>query len=247
VLSAALSATNTNRQPMTARPTIVLVGADKGGVGKTMTCRVLLDYLARRGTAVRVFDSEWPNGNLQRFAAEAAIVDIAKVTDQMRVFDGVAADALTVVDIRAGLLSPTIKALDEAHLLDDVRAGAMELVLLHVLGDTVASIAEITRAAEAIGTGARHFLVKNKTNADQAFDWDTGAAKAMLERMADVTIDIPALPAVAAKAVDERGGPFAAFVADDTQSRLLRGRVRTWLEAVWREFDRVKVIEGDTP
>lgn len=222
-------------------PTIVLVGADKGGVGKTMASRVMLDYLARRGSKVRAFDTEWPKGNLKRFEPAADVVDIAKVADQMRIFDGVTDDVVTLVDIRAGLLSPTIKALDDARLLDDVRAGVMGLVLVHVLGETVASIGEITQAAEAIGKGARHFLVKNKTNAEQTFDWESLDAKAALAGMADVTITIEPLPQIAAKETDDKGGSFADFNIH-SPSRTLRGLVGKWLDKVEAEFDRVRLL-----
>jgi hypothetical protein len=224
-------------------PTVVIVGADKGGVGKTMTCRVLLDYLTRGGKQVRAFDTESPAGNLVRFYP-ADVVDITKVRDQMRIFDGVTEGVITVVDIRAGVLSPTIKALDDAKLLDEVGTGSMKLVLIHVLGDTVASIAEITHAANAIGQGAKHFLVKNKTNPDQSFDWDSPSAKAALADMADVTINIDALPAVAANETDARGGSFVDFCTDPAQSKTLRGLVGRWVDKVEAEFDRVKLLDA---
>ena len=48
-------------------PTLVVVGADKGGVGKTTMSRLLLDYMASRGTPARAFDTEHPRGTLKRF------------------------------------------------------------------------------------------------------------------------------------------------------------------------------------
>ena len=38
-----------------ATPTVILIGADKGGVGKTTVARTLVDYLtAHRDTAARI-------------------------------------------------------------------------------------------------------------------------------------------------------------------------------------------------
>ena len=39
------------------KPTLILVGADKGGVGKTTISRCILDYLARKNIMSRAFDS----------------------------------------------------------------------------------------------------------------------------------------------------------------------------------------------
>src|SRR3954454_3525577 len=48
-------------------PALIVVGADKGGVGKTSLSRVLIDYLQTQGIAVRAFDAEFPRGTLKRF------------------------------------------------------------------------------------------------------------------------------------------------------------------------------------
>ena len=49
------------------KPAVILVGADKGGVGKTTVSRVLLDYLAANNVLTRAFDTETPRGTLNRF------------------------------------------------------------------------------------------------------------------------------------------------------------------------------------
>jgi dethiobiotin synthetase len=229
-------------------PTTIIVGADKGGVGKTTMTRALLGYLAARGVKYRAFDCESPSGDLRRFAPEAEVIDIARVQDQMKVFDAAAGDKTTVLDLRGGLLSPTLAALEEAKLLDDIRNQQMRLILLHVLGPTMASIAEISAAAKRIGGGAaHHFVVKNHINQTQYFDWDSGEAQAMWQRMANVTIDVPQLAEIACETLQKLGGPFLTFCEDKhpagPQSRILRGRVRTWLDTVWSEFDRVGVAK----
>ena len=50
------------------KPVVFLVGADKGGVGKTTSMRTLLDYLPTRGAEARTFDTEFPRGTLKRFS-----------------------------------------------------------------------------------------------------------------------------------------------------------------------------------
>lgn len=225
-------------------PSIIIVGADKGGVGKTTMSRVLLDYLAKRKIEYRAFDCEHPAGDLKRFAPEAEIIDIANVQDQMKVFDGAGTDRVTVLDLRGGLLSPTLRALEEARLLEDVRNQQMRLVLLHVLGPTMGSISEIASAAQRIGGGAaHHFVVKNHINQTQYFEWDSGDAQALWRRMQNVTIDVPQLSEIACETMQKLGGSFLTFCRDKhpagPQSRVLRGRVQTWLETIWAEFDRI--------
>jgi len=67
---------------------VILVGADKGGVGKTTLARTLLDYLAARNTPARAFDSEFPRGALKRFHPKMTeIIDLETAADQIKVIE----------------------------------------------------------------------------------------------------------------------------------------------------------------
>src|SRR5881394_2056079 len=86
-----------------AKPVVVLVGADKGGVGKTTVSRTLLDYLAARKIPTRAFDTEWPRGTLKRFHPDITeVVDVTSVPDQMKIFDTLetSSAAVTLIDVR---------------------------------------------------------------------------------------------------------------------------------------------------
>src|SRR5262245_19906825 len=88
-----------------ARPTVILVGADKGGVGKTTVARTLIDYFGAHQTPTRAFDTEWARGTLKRFHPDLTeVVDVTSVPDQMKIFDtlGSAQAKVTVIDVRAG-------------------------------------------------------------------------------------------------------------------------------------------------
>jgi len=69
-------------------PTVILVGADKGGVGKTTVSRVLLDHLGALKISARAFDTEYPRGTLKRFHPSVTeIVDVTSSSDQMKILD----------------------------------------------------------------------------------------------------------------------------------------------------------------
>jgi len=65
------------------KPAVVLIGADKGGVGKTTVARTLLDHFAHHQVCARAFDTEVPKGTLKRFHPDMTdILDINHVPDQ---------------------------------------------------------------------------------------------------------------------------------------------------------------------
>ena len=67
-----------------AKPSVIIVGADKGGVGKTTVARTLLDYFTAHQIPARAFDTEAPRGTLKRFHPAAThVVDINLVSDQI--------------------------------------------------------------------------------------------------------------------------------------------------------------------
>jgi hypothetical protein len=143
-----------------SKPAVILVGADKGGVGKTMVTRTLLDYFDARNVRRRAFDTEFPRGTLKRFHPTITdIVDITSVADQMRIFDTINSSGVTVVDIRAGLLSSTLQALDNIGFVEASRNGQLILGIVHILGPSIASLDEINEVAPYITDGG-YFLVR---------------------------------------------------------------------------------------
>src|SRR6201746_2960204 len=104
-----------------AKPAVIVVGADKGGVGKSTVSRTVLDYFSANNVPTRAFDTESPRGTLKRFHPDVTeIVDVTSTSDQLKIFDtlNTASTSVTVIDVRAGLLSPTLPPLRYIGFLD---------------------------------------------------------------------------------------------------------------------------------
>lgn len=231
------------------KPAVILVGADKGGVGKTTVSRALLDYLAANDIQARAFDTEAPRGTLHRFhPAATTIVDITQTSDQMRILDTLTSSGskATVIDVRAGHLTTTLQALREVGFLDAVNEGLFTFVIFHVLGPSVSSLGEIADIAPYV-SDAHYFLVKNHVNDTTFFEWDPKTYSSYFSKVqsaGDVTV--PKLDEMAYEQVELAGIPFADFIAGKTAkgasaqtSFVLRGYVRTWMRTISAELDRV--------
>lgn len=240
-----------NPQISIARPTVILIGADKGGVGKTTVTRTLLDYFAANEIPHRAFDTESPKGTLKRFHPRVTdVVDVTKARDQMKIFDTINAAEVTAIDVRAGLLSETLSALRDIGFLEGVQDGTFKFALFHILGPSIASLEEIADMSTYL-TGAQHFLVKNYVNSTTFFEWDPPTYNSYFKKISRAQeIVVPRLNEIACEQVELAGVPFATFVANKTLSGadadysfVLRGYVRHWLNNVWSEYDRVGLTE----
>ena len=235
------------------RPAVILVGADKGGVGKTTVARTLLDYFSAHQMPTRAFDTESPRGTLKRFHPDLTeVVDVTSVADQMKIFDTLSSSEawVTVIDVRAGLLSSTLQALSDIGFLESAKRGQITFAVFHILGPSIASLDEIEQTARFVGD-AHYFLVKNFINNTTFFEWDPETYNSYFSRIKNaIEVTIPKLSEMACEQVEVAGTPYVTFIANKTASGspgnnsfVLRGYVRHWLGNVWAEYDRAKLMD----
>jgi hypothetical protein len=233
-------------------PAVILVGADKGGVGKTTVSRALLDYLAAKNVLTRAFDTETPRGTLKRFyPVGTEVVDVDATTDQMRIIDTLSSSEtkVTVIDIRAGSMGATLRRLHDMGFLNAAQEGHFTFVVFHILGSSIASLSEIGENARYIDD-AWYFLTKNFINETTFFQWDPATSRAFNSIKHAREVTIPKLDEHAYEQVEVAGVPFSSFIDNKnaagepaSYSFVLRGYVRSWRQQVFAEFDRIELLD----
>jgi hypothetical protein len=134
-----------------AKPTVIIVGADKGGVGKTMISRCLLDYSQEQGHRASRIRHRDAGRRAQALLSESRDRRSRRLRWPDEGFRQ-PRHGVTVIDIRARLLTDTIKLLSEIGFLDSSKCS---IVVLHVLGNSQASIDEVKAVTDSIA-GARY-------------------------------------------------------------------------------------------
>lgn len=239
------------------KPAVIIVGADKGGVGKTTVARAMLDYFAGKNVLTRAFDTESPRGTLKRFHPRVTeVVDLTQVADQMKVLDTLHSSEVkvSILDVRAGLLSRTLKDMTDVGFFDAVENGEFKFALFHVLGPSVASLNEIDEMLPYT-ENAEYFVVKNHINDTNFFEWDQETYNRYFKkaRRSANELNIPKLNEMAYEQVEVSGVPFVTFGQNKTAknakadySLVLRGYVRTWEKAIHEQFDEAGLMEWAT-
>ena len=235
------------------KPTLILVGADKGGVGKTTVSRALLDYFARKNILTRAFDTENPRGSLQRFyPAITEVIDLGNVAHQMKVLDTMESVnvPVTVVDFKAGNLSFSLDLFERIGVLEAARNGIFTLGLVHVVGPSIASLDEIGEISKYLN-GIEYVVARNSINETNFFEWDEATYLKYFNKISKShEIDIPKLNEMAYEQVDVAGVTFKDFIdnraSDGAQGKfsfVLRGYVRKWCSEIDVQFARVKMLQ----
>jgi hypothetical protein len=235
------------------KPTLILVGADKGGVGKTTVSRILLDYFARKNVLTRAFDTENPRGSLKRFyPASTEIIDLENVAHQMKVLDTLetANVPVTLVDLKAGALSYSLDIFERIGVLEAARSGMFTLGLFHIVGPSIASLDEIGEIAKYLN-GVEYIVARNFINETNFFEWDEETTKKYFSEIPKaLEVDIPKLNEMAYEQVDVAGVTFKDFIDNRTAdgqagkfSFVLRGYVRKWCSEIDEQFSKVKLLQ----
>jgi len=233
---------------------VILVGADKGGVGKTTVSRALLDFLDRKNVLARAFDTENPRGTLHRFyPGNAEIIDLANVADQMKILDTMdsAPENVTVVDLKAGNMSAALEIFDKIGVLAAARDGMFDLGLMHVVGPSIASLDEMNEVSR-FTNGMDYVVARNFINETNFFEWDeTTFAKYFASLPNAKEIEVPKMNEMAYEAVDLAGVTYSDFANNknpngDTAdfSFVLRGYVRKWIADLDTEFEQLDMIKS---
>lgn len=226
---------------------LIIVGANKGGVGKTTLARLLIDYFEMLDSNLKVFDTQSPAGSLKRFYPETAeVIDMGNTHDQCRLVESLTIpDQITIVDLRAGSLTESLEFFREVGLFDAVLAGEIKLLVLHLVGASVASLAEV-RDLAPYHKLCDIRIVRNLVDDSAFLRKDHRFSQQFLTSEARRDeIHIPRLDQLAYEAVDLTALPFSSFVLNEPsrsverrpRSFVLRGYVRTWLERVWDNFE----------
>jgi len=234
---------------------VVVVGADKGGVGKTTVSAYPARLFQRKQRSDPGLRHRAPARHAERFHPEITeIVDMTATPDQMKIFDtlNTVGPSVTVIDVRAGLMHLAGGAA-RYRLLDAAKSGQITFAVFHILGSSIASLDENRRTASFM-SGAKYFLVKNFINNTSFFEWDQ-ATTTPISTASRMRPSSPSRSSTRWPSNRSRSPPCRSSIrrqqrhpreAANTFLRAAR-YVRHWLANVWSEFDRIKLTVSSAP
>ncbi|MFV9614318.1 MAG: mobilization protein [Gammaproteobacteria bacterium] len=226
------------------------IGGEKGGVGKSVTARVLAQYFIDKGQPFIGYDTDRSHTSFTRFYADYAspvIVDTYEGLDMIvSAFEEVPLEgeqSSVIVDLAAQTAAPLASWINDSDLLSLLREMGVTVNFWHLAEAGKDSVDLLERLITSYGAGPNYFVVKNLGRGSDFSQLDNSPAlQQALALGARVSI-LPQLHEASMRKIDRQNASFWAAVntrtGPDTLGMLERQRVKTWLRATYARFDEL--------
>ena len=226
---------------------IHFIGGEKGGVGKSLTARVLAQYMIDKEIPFLGFDTDRSHGALMRFYAGYAspvVMDSVEALDVIVEAAAEAPDRRILVDLAAQTHDPLVKWMEDTGVVELAAEMGMPIYYWHVMDSGKDSVDLLAKLLDRFGSSLQYVLVRNQVRGNdfsvleqsgqQARALDMGAKVVTLKKLHDGVI----------QKIDAGSSSFwKARTPQDADSGGLglmdRQRVKMWLRDVYSELDNV--------
>jgi hypothetical protein len=223
---------------------INFIGGEKGGVGKSVTARLLAQYFIDRNRPFAGFDTDRSHHSFTRFYegfASPVVVDTFEGLDA--VADGFEANPhrSAIVDMAAQTLAPLASWINESGLLEVLGGLGVTVNFWHVVDDGKDSSDLLGALVDTFGQSPNYIVVLNEGRGSDFGLLHGSPSMLKAAAVGAKVITLPRLQEACMRKIDAQNTSFWHAVNDRSSSHALglleRQRVRNWLAQVYRGFD----------
>ncbi len=224
------------------------IGGEKGGVGKSVTARVLAQYFIDKGIPFTGFDTDRSHTSFTRFYADFAspvIVDTYEGLDLIvEGFEEVPDDGQpksVIVDLAAQTAAPLARWIKDSDLFTVLAEMGIAVNFWHVADPGKDSVDLLGRLVNTFGTGPNYFVVKNLGRGSDFSQLDDSLALKKAVSLGARVINLTQLHEASMRKIDRQNASFWAAInhreGPDGLGLLERQRVKSWLKTTYETFD----------
>ena len=229
-------------------PSINFIGGEKGGVGKSVTARVLAQYFIDKGIPFTGFDTDRSHHSFNRFYSDFAspvVVDSYEGLDLIvNAFED-NPDQSVIVDLAAQTSAPLAKWIADSSLFELFAEMGITINLWHVMDDGRDAVDLLGRLVDAYGTGPNYIVVQNHGRGSDFVLLRNSYALQKAQAVGAQVIELPRLHDASMRKIDQHNTSFWKATNDrdspDALGLLERQRVKTWLKNCYEIFGKLPV------
>jgi hypothetical protein len=215
---------------MPQRTKLYIVASQHPGVGKTLVCRLLIEYFRHSGRPPIGYDLNPREPALAGYFPNLAWpVDIAETRGQMALFDRLIADKwrASVVDLGYGLFEQFFKVMGEIGFAQEARRQMIDPIVLFI--------------ADAAPTSARGYAELRRRLPETTFVPVHNEAAYLMFQVEEFPptrrecgfVRIPRLSSVVSGVIDRPGFSFADYMSDRPGGPT---EIHAWTNKIFEEF-----------
>jgi hypothetical protein len=225
---------------------IHLIGGEKGGVGKSLTARLIAQYFIDQKLPFVGFDTDRSHGALLRYYAGYAS---PVVVDRYEAMDAIVESAAeepgrrVLVDLAAQTHGPLVKWMEESGVLDLAVESGISVYYWHVMDAGRDSVDLLSRLLDQFGSRLNYVLVRNQLRGDDFNQLDKSGEQVRAQDFGAKVITLKRLHETVAQKIDASNASF--WSAKNNTSTGLgmmeRQRLKMWLNHAMSEIASVEV------
>ena len=225
---------------------IHFIGGEKGGVGKSLTSRLLAQYMIDQQIPFLGFDTDRSHGALLRFYEGFAS---PVVLDKREAFD-VVVEAATqdperriLVDLAAQTHDPLVQWIDDAGVIELAQELGITLTYWHVMDAGKDSVDLLGKLLDRFGASLQYVLVRNQVRGADFAVLDQSGLQDKATALGAKLITLKKLHEGVANKIDADSSSFWKATQSEPGGLGLmdRQRLKMWLRDAYREIESVGI------
>ena len=225
---------------------IHFIGGEKGGVGKSLTSRLLAQYMIDQQIPFLGFDTDRSHGALLRFYEGFAS---PVVLDKREAFD-VVVEAATenperriLVDLAAQTHDPLVQWIDDAGVIELAQELGVTLTYWHVMDAGKDSVDLLGKLLDRFGASLQYVLVRNQVRGGDFAVLDQSGLQDKATALGAKVITLKKLHEAVVNKIDADSSSFWKATQSEPGGLGLmdRQRLKMWLRDAYREIESVGI------
>lgn len=224
------------------------IGGEKGGVGKSVTARLLAQYFIDHNRPFVGFDTDRSHASFSRFYADYAspvVIDSYESLDAVAtVFEdeaGETAPRSVVVDLAAQTAAPLARWVNDSDLLGLLAEMGVAVNFWHLADAGKESVDLLERLVDTYGSGPNYIVVKNLGRGSDFSLLDASPAMKKAQALGAQVVSLAQLHEASMRKIDRQNASFWSAVntrtGTDALGMLERQRLKTWLRNTYATLD----------
>jgi hypothetical protein len=226
------------------------IGGEKGGVGKSVTARLLAQYFIDKGQTFTGFDTDRAHTTFSRFYSDFAapvIVDQYESLDAIATaFEGLperTEPVRVIVDLAAQTAAPLKRWIQESDLIPLLNEMGVRVNFWHIADAGKESAMLLQQLFMNYGSEPGYVVVKNQGRGKDFSQLERAPVLQEILELGGHLVTLPELHEGSMRKIDRRDASFWSAINTrtgvDALGMLERQRVKTWLRSAYAMLDEL--------